>query len=66
MDLKAVELVAAGHGRFTEQPAPADLPSDQVTILDVYGSLLYAGSRTLQARLPNPAGSHGPAVVLRL
>lgn len=35
-------------------------------MLDVYGSLLYAGSRTLQARLPDPAGTHAPAVVLRL
>jgi SulP family sulfate permease len=42
------------------------LPSDQVTILDVYGSLLYTGSRTLQARPPDPGGSHAPAVVLRL
>ena len=66
MDLSVVELVPAGHGRFTERPAPDSLPSDQVTILDVYGSLLYAGSRTLQARLPDPAGSHKPAVVLRL
>ncbi len=65
-DLSVVELVPAGGGRFTEQPAPATLPSDQVTILDVYGSLLYAGSRTLQTRLPDPAGSHRPAVVLRL
>lgn len=66
MDLSVVELVPAGGGRFTERPAPATLPSDQVTILDVYGSLLYAGSRTLQARLPDPGGSHAPAVVLRL
>jgi len=66
MDLSVVELVPAGHGRFTERPAPAHLPSDQVTILDVYGSLLYAGSRTLQARLPDPSGAHTPAVVLRL
>jgi sulfate permease, SulP family len=65
-DLSVVELVPAGGGRFTERPAPATLPSDQVTILDVYGSLLYAGARTLQARLPDPAGSHAPAVVLRL
>ena len=65
-DLSVVELVPAGHGRFTERPAPASLPSDQVTILDVYGSLLYAGARTLQTRLPDPAGSHAPAVVLRL
>ena len=66
MDLSVVELEPAGGGRFTEHPAPTSLPSDQVTILDVYGSLLYAGSRTLQARLPDPAGSHAPAVALRL
>ena len=66
MDLSVVELVPAEGGRFTERPAPASLPSDQVTILDVYGSLLYAGSRTLQAKLPDPGGSHAPAVVLRL
>lgn len=66
MDLSVVELVPAGDGRFTVRPAPASLPSDRVTILDVYGSLLYAGSRTLQARLPDPTGSHAPTVVLRL
>src|SRR5215467_2901786 len=65
MDLSVVELVPAGGGRFTERPAPATLPSERVTVLDVYGSLLYAGSRTLQARLPDPSGSHAPAVVLR-
>jgi SulP family sulfate permease len=32
----------------------------------VYGSLLYAGSRTLQARLPDPATARSPVVVLRL
>jgi SulP family sulfate permease len=32
----------------------------------VYGSLFYAGARTLQARLPQVAGAEAPAVVLRL
>ena len=35
-------------------------------MLDVYGSLLYAGARTLQDRLPDPPGSTQPVVVLRL
>ena len=51
MDLKVVELVpptttvprAAGAAHARQQ---------QVTVLDVYGSLFYAGARTLQARLP--------------
>ena len=35
-------------------------------MLDIYGSLFYAGARTLQARLPDPAGTESPVVVLRL
>ncbi|MEV0287997.1 SulP family inorganic anion transporter [Kribbella sp. NPDC050820] len=66
MDLKVVELKPAGDGRWTEHPAPEHLPSHQTIVLDVYGSLLYAGSRTLATRLPDPAGAEAPAVVLRL
>jgi sulfate permease, SulP family len=66
MDLTVVELVPRDAGQFEERPAPAALTSHHVTILDVYGSLLYAGSRTLQAHLPDPAGTQAPAVILRL
>ncbi|MEV0803717.1 SulP family inorganic anion transporter [Kribbella sp. NPDC050281] len=66
MDLKVVELKPAGDGRWIEHPAPEQLSSHQTIVLDVYGSLLYAGSRTLGARLPDPAGAEAPAVVLRL
>jgi SulP family sulfate permease len=37
-----------------------------VTTLDVHGSLFYAGAKTLEARLPDPADSVSPVVVLRL
>jgi sulfate permease, SulP family len=66
MDLTVVELVPRDGGQFEERPAPATLTSHHVTVLDVYGSLLYAGSRTLQAHLPDPTGTQAPAVVLRL
>jgi SulP family sulfate permease len=66
MDLSIVRLVRRDDGRFAEVPAPTRLESRAVTALDVYGSLLYAGSRTLQVRLPDPSGSVSPAVVLRL
>jgi len=66
MDLAVVELVPRDDGRFEERPPPAALATGRVTVLDVYGSLLYAGARTLQARLPDPAGTRSPAVVLRL
>jgi len=66
MDLKVVELLPREDGRFEEHRAPSTLTSDHVTILDVYGSLLYAGTRTLQARLPDPAEAKAPVVILRL
>ena len=37
-----------------------------MVVLDVYGSLFYTGARTLQARLPDPAGAEEAVVVLRL
>jgi sulfate permease, SulP family len=66
MDLAVVELTPRADGRFEEHPAPATLASEHITILDVYGSLLYAGARTLQARLPDPGEARSPVVVLRL
>ena len=66
MDLAVVELTPRADGRFEEHPAPVTLTSEHITILDVYGSLLYAGARTLQARLPDPGEARSPVVVLRL
>jgi SulP family sulfate permease len=66
MDLTVVELIPRDDGRFEERPPPPALTSNHVTILDVYGSLLYAGSRTLEAHLPDPGPAQSPVVVLRL
>ncbi len=66
LDLAVVEVYFDSAGRPAERPVPTHLASNQVTMLAVYGSLYYAGARTLQARLPDPAGSERPAVVLRL
>jgi SulP family sulfate permease len=66
MDLKVVQLLPVDGGRWREHPPPETLPSHQATVLDVYGSLLYAGARTLGAKLPDPAGADAPTVVLRL
>jgi SulP family sulfate permease len=66
MDLTVVELVPRDDGRFEERKPPVSLTSFHITVLDVYGSLLYAGARTLQAHLPEPGGARSPVVVLRL
>ncbi len=65
LDLRIVELVPDGTG-FSERSAPPALQPGRVVLLDVYGSLFYAGARTLQSRLPDPTGVHQPVVVLRL
>ncbi len=66
VDLTVVQLTRGDYRHLVEAPAPATLPSRKVTPLDVYGSLLFAGARTLQALLPEPAGAELPVVVLRL
>jgi SulP family sulfate permease len=66
LDLKVVELVPRGDGQLEERPAPPRLASHSVTLIDVYGSLHYAGARTLQHHLPDPTGTESPAVVLRM
>jgi SulP family sulfate permease len=66
LDLRVVALVPMPDGSFEEHPAPRSLSSHHVTLLDVYGSLFYAGARTLQARLPEVGDAIEPVVVLRL
>ena len=66
MDLRVVRLTRNEAGLLVEQPVPATLPDAEPVVLDVYGSLLYAGARTLGARLPEPtaleaAGGDPPA-----
>jgi SulP family sulfate permease len=66
IDLRVVEVTPREDGSLVERPAKPRLESRTVVLLDVYGSLFYAGARTLQARLPDPAQADSPAVVLRL
>ncbi len=66
VDLTIVQLEPGANGHLVERPAPGRLASNAVTILDVYGSLRFAGARTLQARLPYPTGSNRAVVVLRM
>lgn len=65
-DVAVRALVRRDDGRFAEEDPPARLPSDEVTVLDVYGSLFFAGAHTLREALPSPDGASRPAVVLRL
>ncbi|MFC0453222.1 SulP family inorganic anion transporter [Rhodococcus jostii] len=66
VDLKVVRLVPGPRGTFLETPAPKVLASREIVVLDVYGSLFYAGARTLQVLLPDPGAAEGAEVILRL
>ena len=65
-DVSVVELVKQKDGAIVERKPPAKLPSNRVTVLDVYGHVFFAGARTLERLLPSPADAEKPAVILRL
>ena len=47
-----------------EQPAPKDLPSHQITLLHIYGSLFFAAAKNMEAMLPDPAAAtHAVAII---
>ena len=65
-DVSVVELIERENGDIEEVPLDRKLRSNQITVLDVYGNLFYAGARTLERQLPLPEGAGNAVVVLRL
>lgn len=65
-DISVVELVKRPDGQLQERTPPKELPGNAVTVLDVYGSLFFAGARTFEGLLPAPQEAENPVVVLRL
>ena len=65
-DVSLVKLVKRPDGLVEEHKAPKQLTSHEVTVLDIYGHLFYAGARTLEQQLPSPEGTQSPVVVLRM
>jgi SulP family sulfate permease len=66
LDVRVVVLEPNPDGTYAEKPAPEVLSDDQVTVVDIYGSVFYAGADIIGGLLPKAGGSHRPAVVLRL
>lgn len=64
-DIRIVRLRRQGD-RYVEEPLPAALADDETVILDIYGSLFYAGARTLSTMLPAVDGARNAVVILRL
>lgn len=65
-EARVVEYVPNPDGTFTEKEPAAVLPSHAITLLQVYGSLFFAGAAHVEAALPSAKGAERPVVVLRL
>lgn len=61
VSVRAITLV---DGMPRESPAPHTLASGQVCPLLMYGSLFFAGARTLEEALPHPGSARGAVVLL--
>jgi len=66
LDVRVVRLKRDSEGRFAEVPAPEELADLGITVLDIYGSIFYAGADSIERMLPDPAGSEAPVVIMRL
>ena len=66
VDLRVVELYPMPGDRFGERPPPRHLEADSVVVLDVYGSMFFAGAKTLQDLLPQVGLAQNVSVILRL
>ena len=66
MDIAVTEWVELPDGRIEERPPPERLLSGRATVLDIHGSMFYAGAQTLARLLPAPEGTERPVVILRI
>lgn len=64
-DIRIARLRVEADGVY-EEALPAKLDDGDTVILDIYGSLFYAGARTLSQMLPPVNGAKSVIVVLRL
>lgn len=65
-DVRVVAVERTESERFAEIKPPKELESETVTVLNVYGSLFFAGAKTLQDALPQVGHARRPVVVLRM
>ncbi|MFV0390166.1 MAG: SulP family inorganic anion transporter [Pyrinomonadaceae bacterium] len=65
-DITVSRLVQTDDGKMKEVPPPKYLESETVIILNVEGSLYFAGARTLFDSLPKIGEALHPVIILRL
>lgn len=65
-EVRIKQLTQNADGDVIEGPAPAELPSNAMTILEVFGNMTFAGAETFEALLPAVNNAERPVVILRL
>ena len=65
-EIRVVQFVPIEGGLPVEQPAPAELPSHQVTMLYPYGSLFFAATSAFEHSLPEAEKAQHAVVILVL
>jgi SulP family sulfate permease len=65
-DVRVVALSRLPDGRWSERQPPSVLPSNQVTVVDIYGSVFYAGVELVDKLLPSVGDAERPVLVVRL
>jgi len=66
LDVHVMEMVATPDGDFEEHPAPAELSSDKVTVINLYGSLFFAAAELLESQLPSARNARRAVAIIRL
>jgi SulP family sulfate permease len=65
-NVRMTQLVPQEDGSFLEGAPPDELPSHDVTLLGVYGTVFFAAAYTLEQILPSPLEARRAVVILRL
>jgi SulP family sulfate permease len=65
-EVRLTQIIQNPDGTVTEGPAPAELPSNAVTVLQIYGNMTFTGAETLEQYLPKAGSATRPVVILRL
>jgi SulP family sulfate permease len=65
-EVRLTQLIPNPDGTVTEGPAPAELASNAVTLLQIYGNMTFTGAETLEQYLPKAGSATRPVVILRL
>ncbi len=61
--IRLVQWQIVPGGFPLEQPAPEKLASNEITILNAYGSLFFAAASTAEAKLPDVGDARRPVVI---